>query len=37
MHKTRNERKQRRANNARLLVTIGILLLLVKLLAEVAA
>ena len=37
MHKTRNEKKQRRADTARLLVTIGILLVLVKLLTEVAA
>ena len=36
MHKTRNERKQRRANNARLLVAIGILLLLVKFITVVA-
>lgn len=36
MNETRNEKKQRRANNARLLVTVGILLLLVKLLTEVA-
>ena len=37
MRETRNERKQRRADTARLLVTIGILLVLVKLLTEVAA
>ena len=36
MPKTRNEKKQRRADNARLLVTVGILLVLVKLLTEVA-
>lgn len=37
MQKTRNEKKQRRADTARLLVTIGILLVLVKLMTEVAA
>jgi len=35
-NKTRNEKKQRRANIARLLVTISILLMLVKLLTEAA-
>lgn len=37
MHKTRNEKKLRRADTARLLVAIGILLVLVKLLVEVSA